>query len=130
MVTAKKVNAKGKPSKPKSKLTANKAASKKSKPVKAIANQIEADPASDVEATSPMPVIEPPKPISVEPWSELTIGHIVAAFDKRGAGYFPAMIVAMSDGKLTMRWHKYDEDTAKFTRKVEQVALLHPSVKS
>jgi hypothetical protein len=125
MATAKKTKAK--PVKAEAKPGVKKPAPKKPKSEQVPAN--ESDPSANPDDPSSIAaVVEPLKAIPVEAWSELAVGHLVLAWDKKAQGFFDASIEAVVDGMVVLRWHDYDENTAEFTRKLEQVALKHPAM--
>jgi len=71
--------------------------------------------------------IERPKPTLPDDWSKIVTGSLVLCTDSPDQGWFLALVVKVTDdGVFTLRWRDW-VDYPPFTRKREQIALLHPS---
>jgi len=71
--------------------------------------------------------IERPKPTLPQDWSKIVVGSLVLCSDDPDQGWFLAVVVKVADdGLLTLRWRDW-VDLPPFTRKREQIALLHPA---
>ncbi|TAY04167.1 hypothetical protein ELH95_01055 [Rhizobium leguminosarum] len=64
-----------------------------------------------------------------EGWSKIVVGSLVLATEDPLEGWFEATVIELkSDGVLRLQWRHY-LDLPPFNRKLEDVALLHPSMK-
>ncbi|TBG66576.1 hypothetical protein [Rhizobium leguminosarum] len=62
-------------------------------------------------------------------WSKILVGSLVLATDDPLEGWFEATVVELKpDNVLRLQWRHY-LDLPPFNRKLEDVALLHPSMK-
>jgi len=71
--------------------------------------------------------IERPTPTIPEDFAKIVVGSLVLCTDNPDQGWFLALVVKVTDdGVFTLRWRDW-VDYPPFTRKREQLALLHPS---
>ncbi|QIO58713.1 hypothetical protein ELI20_01200 [Rhizobium ruizarguesonis] len=62
-------------------------------------------------------------------WSKILVGSLVLATDDPLEGWFEATVIELKpDNVLRLQWRHY-LDLPPFNRKIEDVALLHPSMK-
>jgi hypothetical protein len=73
---------------------------------------------------------QPTKPNSLpEDWSKVIVGSLVLASDDPIDGWYEATVTELlPDDVVRLRWRHY-LDLPAFNRRLEDVALLHPSVK-
>ncbi|WP_432287679.1 hypothetical protein SLT36_11970 [Aminobacter sp. BA135] len=72
------------------------------------------------------PVPERPAASRPEDWSKIAVGSLVLAREGRDDGFFEARVVeVISEGVYRLSWRDW-LDYPPFTRKAEQIALLHP----
>ncbi|UIJ99249.1 hypothetical protein LZK82_03005 [Rhizobium leguminosarum] len=61
-------------------------------------------------------------------WAKILVGSLVLATDDPLDGWFEATVIELADNVLRLQWRHY-LDLPPFNRKLEDVALLHPSTK-
>jgi len=72
------------------------------------------------------PVPEKPAAHRPEDWSKIVVGSLVLAREGKDDGFFEARVVeVMGEGVFRLSWRDWLEYPP-FTRKAEQIALLHP----
>lgn len=91
---------------------------------RAKAEEMRAAPEADSAQQHPV------KPNNLpEDWSKIAVGSLVLATDNPLEGWYEATVIEMkADDVLRLRWRHY-LDLPPFNRRLEDVALLHPSVK-
>ncbi|MBA8910692.1 hypothetical protein [Aminobacter ciceronei] len=76
------------------------------------------------DAAKPMP--ERPTATRPEDWSKIAVGSLVLAREGKDDGFFEARVVeVIGEGVYRLSWRDW-LDYPPFTRKAEQIALLHP----
>lgn len=79
---------------------------------------------ASADATKPVP--ERPTPTRPEDWSKIVVGSLVLACEGKDEGFFEARVVeVIGEGVYRLSWRDW-LDYPPFTRKAEQIALLHP----
>lgn len=93
-----------------------------SRPAKTSGKEKAANASTD--PAKPMP--EKPAAHRPEDWSKIVVGSLVLAREGKDDGYFEARVVeVMGEGVFRLSWRDW-LDYPPFTRKAEQIALLHP----
>ncbi|GAA4129475.1 hypothetical protein ACFFTN_09815 [Aminobacter aganoensis] len=93
-------------------------------PRPAKASEKETDGGVSSDSAKPMP--ERPAASRPEDWSKIVVGSLVLAREGRDDGFFEARVVeVISEGVFRLSWRDW-LDYPPFTRKAEQIALLHP----
>ena len=78
--------------------------------------------------TPPAEVVHPVRPKNMpESFDKIVVGSLVLAIDEPLEGWFEANVVELKGGgSLRLQWRDY-LDLPQFTRRIDQVALIHPS---
>ncbi|MEO5324279.1 hypothetical protein PV773_13255 [Mesorhizobium sp. CC13] len=93
-----------------------------SRPAKASEKGTGDSAPSDAEKSMP----ERPAATRPEDWSKIAVGSMVLAREGKDDGYFEARVVeVIGEGVFRLSWRDW-LDYPPFTRKAEQIALLHP----
>ena len=93
-----------------------------SRPAKANGKEKGANASADPAEPGP----EKPAAHRPEDWSKIVVGSLVLAREGKDDGYFEARVVeVIGEGVFRLSWRDW-LDYPPFTRKAEQIALLHP----
>ncbi|UHS63462.1 hypothetical protein HRR99_17970 [Agrobacterium vaccinii] len=76
----------------------------------------------------PVGVTHPARPKNMpESFDKIAVGSVVLATEAPLEGWYEAKVIEVkAEGNLRLQWRDYLDDPA-FTRRIDQVALIHPS---